>query len=563
MSSETPPMPHSSTKYEDIPPRFRKVWIKGHAESVQKRLDTPIEEFSFSIPLHRSTSDSHLREAAANRASRSLSSSSSKMDQSSSKSLSAHQERLKSTDSLLFDKPGSRSGESALPEQKKDQSSIPIAYSGPSSMRHIISTVVGTNVARSTPPTSRSSSPLGKVRLHSKYRQSSQSRSATRANSPITDTRASTPIPSGWIPLTSRHSLRRFDIRPWGPRHLEYDYSEARKEFQGAAYYALGQYGYVPPRGVTKFKAPPPEELPSMSDLREVPEFAKACRRLDAADRALEEALGRGETWENTPIPEDYLKFSLERLIPDDFCTSRPDNVAMHKRSRSSVTLEEAAGEMKTSTFAQSSTPSVSTSISGPVSDRDSDPIGAVGGGSSTGTPSLAQMTLTDEQAPPTVVRTDAVALDSVPTQTGTLIVPVSMSSEASHITSATGSSTAPSRILHKRPLQEIFTDDTTQDSRKRISLDGASPRELPPRSSSPVPALRLTEPTNRQVFNWLGSDTTSAYDSGSGFSGNASAIESPPTSVSTSTPKRARSTTRGGGRVSGMRGRRRGGARR
>ena len=54
-----------------------------------------------------------------------------------------------------------------------------------------------------------------------------------------------------------------------------------------------------------------------MNDLRAIPEFAKACGKLDAADRALEDILAE---WENTRIPREYFRFSVEDAIPDDLC---------------------------------------------------------------------------------------------------------------------------------------------------------------------------------------------------------------------------------------------------
>ena len=109
----------------------------------------------------------------------------------------------------------------------------------------------------------------------------------------------------------------RDSIRPLGPQHLEYDYSIAYQDFKAAVYEGLGQLGYNPPKGVDRKKrllakteggACPPVFLgPAVREqLKSIPSVARASKNLDDADHALEEALARGSTWENTPIPPEF-----------------------------------------------------------------------------------------------------------------------------------------------------------------------------------------------------------------------------------------------------------------
>ena len=111
----------------------------------------------------------------------------------------------------------------------------------------------------------------------------------------------------------------RDSIRPPGPKHLEYDYGLALNEFKAVVYEGLGQLGYIPPKGVDrrrriegkqKGEVLPPLQVGLSLDLKAmlkaIPAVASVSVRLDIADRALEEALARGQTWENTPVPPEF-----------------------------------------------------------------------------------------------------------------------------------------------------------------------------------------------------------------------------------------------------------------
>ncbi|KAH8111818.1 hypothetical protein DFH11DRAFT_578753 [Phellopilus nigrolimitatus] len=349
MSSGTPPMTHVTTKYEDIPPRFRKLWIKGNEERVQKKLNVPIEDFSFSVPLQKTSSESNLPRSLETRSTRSMSLNASEAAAEITKSHLPVPKRFKIDGSVLSENPDDRSGDigrgGSFVKGKERPLSLPIAYSGSPAMQRIIDSVVDMNIARTTPPPSRCNSPAANPSAHSKYRAPSRSRPVTRPSSP----NSGIPAPTGWTALTSRHSLRRFDIRRGDHGTSNTITMRHARNFRERHTSLSVSTDTVPPKGVVKFKAPPPDALPSMSDLRKIPEFQKASRRLDRADHALEEALLRGQTWDNTPVPKEYFQFSLEDSSPEDIRTGRPNNTAVQDRSRSSVTLEEEANLIDTS----------------------------------------------------------------------------------------------------------------------------------------------------------------------------------------------------------------------
>lgn len=337
------------TKYEDIPPRYRKseslvipdnyatrypdsislAWIAGHEEVVQKKMNAPTKVSDSTIalgpPASQSQSNLGLREVEASESQLPAVS----IDPSSSATIL--QERIPIEAVMPRDSREVTPVRQESEKEKDRELPLPVAYSTPA-MQRIIDSVVDMNMSRSTPSSSRANSPIPR-HFH---KSASLSRPSTRPSSPSGG-------PSGWVALTARHSHRRFDIRPWGPRHLEYDYHKAYKEFQSAAYYALGQFGYAPTRGSSRGALP--NALPSMADLRKVPYFQKACQQLDKADRALEEALASDQTWDNTPVPEEYFQYSLEDLSPEDMRRERPDNTTglANDRKRSSVALEEEA----------------------------------------------------------------------------------------------------------------------------------------------------------------------------------------------------------------------------
>jgi hypothetical protein len=65
--------------------------------------------------------------------------------------------------------------------------------------------------------------------------------------------------------------------------------------------------------------------------LKAIPAVARAAKKLNEADRALEEALARGETWEGTEVPEE-MRWGCEslkgleymRIYPEDMVTDGP-----------------------------------------------------------------------------------------------------------------------------------------------------------------------------------------------------------------------------------------------
>ena len=82
-------------------------------------------------------------------------------------------------------------------------------------------------------------------------------------------------------------------------------------------YEGLGQLGYHPPKGLDRKqrllagregKSLPPVllRLDVKDRLKAIPSVARASKKLDEADRALEEALAQDQTWENTPVPPEF-----------------------------------------------------------------------------------------------------------------------------------------------------------------------------------------------------------------------------------------------------------------
>ncbi|KAL5492936.1 hypothetical protein ACEPAI_4384 [Sanghuangporus weigelae] len=536
-----------------------KVWIQGHAERIQKKLDAPIEEFSFSMPKPTSISDKDLLKSTERKASQSRFSGASDEGSSNSGSYFAHYKRPRTSETSPPKLPTGGS-ERHFHETEKEAYPTPIAYSGTSSMRQIVDAIVNANVSLSTPPASRSSSPHDGLKPRRRLRQSSQSRPASRTISPNPGTRPSTPIPSGWTAPSSRHSFRRFDIRPWGPRHLEYDYNQARKEFQAAAYYALGQYGYEPPKGIGKYKAPSPEYLPSMDDLRRIPDFAKACRKLDSADRALEEALSRDETWENTPIPEKYLELSLEDAVPEDLCIQRRDNAATQERSRSSVTLEEAAGQFNSSLSARSSAAPTSVPSSASASENGTTSVAGDDIRSSRGTSPLAKMTLSDESLPPPASSSTPQNIDVAPYADAAYShasdAASSLAQRNSGITSSGVSNASSGR---KRLLSEVEVEAGANVMEvKDQSKETGVILQVPTRACSPDSSHTKSGKGVEGSLGRTESESTTGSGSALGFVEIGSTGDSPPTSVSSAMSKETHSRARGG-RVGRMRGRKRG----
>ena len=106
-------------------------------------------------------------------------------------------------------------------------------------------------------------------------------------------------------PPPTRRSMRNPEFHPLGPRHLEEEYHDAYQEFRHVVLQAVYSLGFDPKkvrdgRPVGRSAPPTVEEIMSLR----LPSITVAKRRLDAADRRLNEATARGFTWENTELPK-------------------------------------------------------------------------------------------------------------------------------------------------------------------------------------------------------------------------------------------------------------------
>lgn len=105
--------------------------------------------------------------------------------------------------------------------------------------------------------------------------------------------------------VPTRRSTRNPEYLPLGPRHLEEEYHDAYQEFRSVVLQAVYSFGYDPKkvrdgRPVVRSTPPTVEEIMSLR----LSSVTTAKRRLDEADRKLNEALSRGFTWENTKLPK-------------------------------------------------------------------------------------------------------------------------------------------------------------------------------------------------------------------------------------------------------------------
>lgn len=103
----------------------------------------------------------------------------------------------------------------------------------------------------------------------------------------------------------TRRSTRNPEFLPLGPRHLEEEYHDAYQDFRHVVLQAVYSLGFDPKkardgRPVARSTPPTVEEIMSLR----LPSITIAKRRLDEADRRLNEAIARGFTWENTKLPE-------------------------------------------------------------------------------------------------------------------------------------------------------------------------------------------------------------------------------------------------------------------
>lgn len=107
------------------------------------------------------------------------------------------------------------------------------------------------------------------------------------------------------VSAPTRRSTRNPEYLPLGPRHLEEEYHDAHQEFRHVVLQAVYSLGFDPKkirdgRPVARSTPPTVEEIMSLR----LPSVTIAKRRLDEADRRLNEAIARGFTWENTKLPK-------------------------------------------------------------------------------------------------------------------------------------------------------------------------------------------------------------------------------------------------------------------
>ena len=110
-----------------------------------------------------------------------------------------------------------------------------------------------------------------------------------------------------------RRSTRNPEYLPLGPRHLEEEYHDAYQEFRSVVLKAVYSLGFDPKkvrngRPVARSTPPTVEEIMKLR----LPSITIAKRRLDEADRKLNQALARGFTWENTKRPKYEVTYDDE-----------------------------------------------------------------------------------------------------------------------------------------------------------------------------------------------------------------------------------------------------------
>lgn len=108
------------------------------------------------------------------------------------------------------------------------------------------------------------------------------------------------------------------DLHPEGPRHLEYDVTKARQNYEEAVYAALYDHlGYAPTpmhrRSHVGFNPDigPEDRAVIKADWR----VLKAAKILNETHKQVQDALAKGQTWDNTPIPAEW-KWGSEFLQP-------------------------------------------------------------------------------------------------------------------------------------------------------------------------------------------------------------------------------------------------------
>lgn len=148
------------------------------------------------------------------------------------------------------------------------------------------------------------------------------------------DRSAPSPIPE---PSSSirRSERRKEKHHPLGPRHLEYDYHQAHEELRAATIRAVYEMGYKPSKKAlngpsTRSKSnPSSSRLPTVADIVAAgfPYLLQARRKLNRADRLLQEAISNGQYWDNTPIPPFEGILDSPPTVPS-FLPSLPEDDA-------------------------------------------------------------------------------------------------------------------------------------------------------------------------------------------------------------------------------------------
>jgi hypothetical protein len=129
--------------------------------------------------------------------------------------------------------------------------------------------------------------------------------------------------------------VHRDDYLPLGPRHLELEYHEAWEELRHVTVKAVFDLGYDSKKvrtGRPVLRAVPP----TVKDIMQmnIPSVMQARKRVDEADRKLNDALSKGFTWENTPLPkyevvEDEKGNILHVTLTEDPLASDPRDLRM------------------------------------------------------------------------------------------------------------------------------------------------------------------------------------------------------------------------------------------
>lgn len=137
-------------------------------------------------------------------------------------------------------------------------------------------------------------------------------------------------------------------LRPLGPAHLEHDYTRARHELSVAvaiAAYELYHFALPLRDSLHEARRPTSVDIPKLREHRAV---QKAAKKVDEADKALEEALKRGQTWENTEVPACWRWGSEDERLQDAMGWAYLEPEARYaKRRRGRRTRAEKEAEMK------------------------------------------------------------------------------------------------------------------------------------------------------------------------------------------------------------------------